>query len=254
MLCRKDKKEADGPDLYIGSTSQPLEGRLSTHKSDAMRQGNENNRLHKRMREIGLQDWKMVPLLTFACDQKTIFEFEGQWIGIIGPGLNTNSPIREEETREEYKANYSVKYYGGNKEKILQQQATYRESHKDARKEYSTRYYENNKETILHQNAVYRKNNKETISQWNAVYRDKNKEALKEYRESHKDVKKEYDVAYREKNKEKILQKKALREEKSREERRFYCSVCELACVSKRDLERHLDTLRHSYAWLNSLD
>ena len=32
--------------------------------------------------------------------------------------------------------------------------------------------------------------------------------------------------------------------------KRYYCIVCE----SKRDLECHLGTISHSYAWLNSLD
>ena len=99
------------------------------------------------------------------------------------------------------------------------------------------------KEYWKNHNAMYYKDNKETILQRQTAYNEK-----------HKGVKKEYDTAYYENNKKAILQKKAVRDGRVREERRFYCSVCELACVSKRDLDRHLDTRKHSYAWLNSLD
>ena len=32
------------------------------------------------MREVGIYSWQMVPLLIYACDKKTIREFEGEWI------------------------------------------------------------------------------------------------------------------------------------------------------------------------------
>ena len=99
MLCRKDKEE-DGADFYIGSTSRPLKERLWGHRSDAQNGG---SKLYKRMREIGLQNWKIIPLLTFACDKKTILEFEKQWIDLIGADLNMISPITDQK---EYNAAY----------------------------------------------------------------------------------------------------------------------------------------------------
>ena len=56
MLCRKDKKEDDGLDLYIGSTSRPLKERLREHKKNTRCLGKENYRLYIRMREVGLQN------------------------------------------------------------------------------------------------------------------------------------------------------------------------------------------------------
>ena len=47
MLCKKDKSEDDGLDVYVGSTSQTLEQRLSGHRKDAQKLRNENNRLYK---------------------------------------------------------------------------------------------------------------------------------------------------------------------------------------------------------------
>ena len=140
MLCRKDKKE-DGAYIYIGSTARPLGERLREHKKRArkfkMLGYSEDNKLFTRMNDVGIMNWKMVPLLTFACDQKTIFEFEKQWIDIIGADLNIRSPITD---RKEYEASYYIE----NKEGI-------RRRHVD--------YYKNNKQVILQQCKGYREFN-----------------------------------------------------------------------------------------------
>ena len=70
--------------IYVGSTSQPLRKRLCEHRYRAknfLKQDYcENNRLYTRMVTVGIMNWKVIPLLTFACDQKTIFEFEREWV------------------------------------------------------------------------------------------------------------------------------------------------------------------------------
>ena len=76
MLCRTD----GGTDIYIGSTSCPLEKRFANHK---YRAGNPSrfysgSKLYKKMREVGVQHWKIIPLLTFACNWETIHKFELQ--------------------------------------------------------------------------------------------------------------------------------------------------------------------------------
>ena len=162
VLTRKDKADDDDTDIYVGSTLKSLNDRLCNHRCDAIRPGNENNRLYKRMRKIGLGNLEIIPLLSRTCDRKTIREVERMWVRVLGADLNSYLPIREEETLEEYMTSYRQK----NKEVISQQ-----------------------------------KNNKN-----------------------------------------------------NKKERRYYCSVCEIAFESKRNLERHFDTLKHSYAWLNSVD
>ena len=143
MLCRKDKTGDDGTDIYIGSTSQSLKERLRCHKKDAQRSRNVNNRLYKRMDEVGLQNWKTIPLLTFACDQKTIFEFEKQWIDLIGADLNIRSPITD---RKEYNAGY----YLGNKKAIQQRHAGYREANKQNIREQQAGYRQFNVQNKIH--------------------------------------------------------------------------------------------------------
>ena len=153
MLCRTDKTGDDGTDVYVGSTSMPLKEWLRLHRNDArsLKNGGSNN-LYKRMKEIGLGSWGIIPLLTFKCDKKTIFEFEKQWVGLIGSGLNINSPITD---RKEYQANY----YIVDKQMIKEQQAAYNNANKVAKKEYDANYREANRDAILRQCTEYRKNN-----------------------------------------------------------------------------------------------
>ena len=113
MLCRTDKTEDDGTDVYVGSTSCPLSRRLAHHKYNA---GNPSrlkyygsSKLYRRMREVGVQRWKIVPLLTFSCDQKTIFEFEREWVKALNANLNTVSPVHEDLVRRRIMVKYHKK-------------------------------------------------------------------------------------------------------------------------------------------------
>lgn len=79
LLKRTDKPD-DGIDIYIGSTSLPLSWRLKHHRYNAKnfinRNFNKNDRLYVKMREVGVYNWKVVPLLSFTCNIITIHEFE----------------------------------------------------------------------------------------------------------------------------------------------------------------------------------
>ena len=121
MLCRVDKTTGDdGKDVYVGSTSPPLCQRFAEHKHDAGTPFRTPSRLkyyggsklYKKMREVGVQNWKIVPLLTFACNRETICGFEYQWVKALGANLNTFSPIDENLDRRRNK----IKYHKKNKE------------------------------------------------------------------------------------------------------------------------------------------
>ena len=60
MLCRTD----GGNDIYIGSTLQSLGQRLADHKRKAgnLSQFYGKSKLYKRMREVGVRHWRVVPL------------------------------------------------------------------------------------------------------------------------------------------------------------------------------------------------
>ena len=110
VLTRTNKADDDDSDIYVGSTSQPLEQRLAGHKYDTknfMERGySKNNRLYARMNEIGLDNFKILPLLSRTCDIKTICEVEKKWVRILKADLNSYLSVREEETRKEYEAAY----------------------------------------------------------------------------------------------------------------------------------------------------
>ena len=96
------------------------------------------------------------------------------------------------------------------------------------REEYDANYYKGNQAIIKQQQADYYKNNKDAILKKQAVYRKLNKEGIKLYQTNY----------YIENKKTK----------------KFCCDVCEIFFGSSSNLKKHLDSLKHSYAWLNALD
>ena len=89
QLVRTDKPD-DGTDIYVDSTSQPLKKRLQRHRTYVRIS---DSKLHTRMREVGIDKWKIIPLLTYPCDKKTICEFEKEWMKVLNADLNTVSPL-----------------------------------------------------------------------------------------------------------------------------------------------------------------
>ena len=121
--------------------------------------------------------------------------------------------------------------------------ATYYEGNKDVIKKQKATYYENNKDVIKKQKAAYYENNKDAVKKQKATYYENKKDAIKKYRATY----------YRD-NKELLIKKQMAHFKKDVAEKRFYCKICDVACISNYDLKKHCGTLNHSYAWLNSLD
>ena len=102
------------------------------------------------------------------------------------------------------------------------------DEYNEYKKEYKKHYYEQNRDEIRQKQANYYKQNKDEVRQRQTDYYKQNKdEGRQRQKEHHK---------------------------QNKEQRRFYCSTCDTACENKKDLNRHLDTLKHAYANLNSLD
>ena len=176
VLTRTNKDDDDDTDIYVGSTSQPLNDRLRRHLYAALKRVDcENNKLYIRMRTVGLQNWEIIPLLSRTCDIKTICEVERKWCGIMHADLNTLSPITTLAERRQQQADY----------------------------------YEANKEAILKRHTAYRETNKEAIRQ----------------------------------KRETIKQNKV-----------HYCELCEYACGSNADLQKHLKTSKHFWKYIYSVD
>ena len=208
-LVRTDKPE-DGTDVYVGSTSLTLKKRLRIHRYDAKRKC---SKLYTKMNDVGIYSWKIIPLLTFSCNQKTIREFERRWCETIGADLNMISAIiTKEEKRENNLRNYA-KYYKSNKDTILRKKTEYRKLNKETIKQKQTKYFESNKDTIKQKRAKYYESNKDTINQKHVKYR-----------------------------------------KSTIQNRVHHCNICARSFESKRDLQRHFDSLKHQYTYLNSLD
>ena len=66
--------------------------------------------------------------------------------------------------------------------------------------------------------------------------------------------KKEYYANYYEMNKEKIKKQQVDYYESNKQDKKYYCDICEIVCGSDRDLQNHFHTIKHGYKYLNSLD
>ena len=176
VLTRTNKADDDDTDIYVGSTSKSLNDRLCGHRRDAIRAGNENNKLYKRMRTVGIQNWEITPLLSRTCDLKTIRELERKWCKIMNADLNTYLPITTPEEKKSQKADYDAEYRKSNKEAISKRNADYRESNKEAIKQYR----ESNKQNKVHyctlcdksfgSNADLQRHLKSSRHFWNYIY------------------------------------------------------------------------------------
>ena len=104
VLKRTNKDDGDDADIYVGGTSQPLWKQLANHRYNAKNHLDDckNNKLYVRMCEVGITNWQILPLLSRTCSKKEIYKVEKKWVRVLNADLNTYSPIRKEETIEEY--------------------------------------------------------------------------------------------------------------------------------------------------------
>ena len=67
VYCITKKIPDEKYDVYVGLTSKKLSTRLSEHKSNCKRTFNKNSKINKRMRQVGVENWKIVPLFEKQC-------------------------------------------------------------------------------------------------------------------------------------------------------------------------------------------
>ena len=115
VLTRKNKADDDDSDLYVGSTSYCLRKRLyqQTHNvENVIEHGlSGNNRLYVRMREVGIENWEILPLLSRMCGKKEVYEVEKKWIGILKADLKL---IKYRKANREKIQDYFKKIYNVN--------------------------------------------------------------------------------------------------------------------------------------------
>ena len=93
VYCLTKKVPDENYDVYIGSTSSKLEFRFSCHKSEAKTKRFPNRKLYNRMREVGLNNWKITPLQTMECTKDEIRTYERNWCDLLEANLNLRKPF-----------------------------------------------------------------------------------------------------------------------------------------------------------------
>ena len=91
------------------------------------------------------------------------------------------------------------------------------------------------KNDIRQQQKKFYIEHKEQILQKNRKYYEENKNAI-----IHKNIN------YYQNNKDAILQRQKKHHSRCIQEKKYYCTVCDIACESKRDLDRHFKTKKHT--------
>ena len=219
VYCLTKRVPDENYDVYVGSTSLSIEERLRKQKSLAKQENRKKAKVFRRMNEVGLENWMIVPLLTLDCTKEEIRSFERKWFELLEADLNTNSPFTsKEEAREKQKA-----YHEANREKIIEKQKAYeaanREKIRESQKEYEAAnlekrkaYYEANREKIRERQKEYHEANREKILErkraYNAVNREKIREKQKAYNAANQEKIREKQKAYHEANREKIHERK----------------------------------------------
>jgi group I intron endonuclease len=142
-------------EVYIGSTCDTLNKRLSKHKGDANDTNKNKNRLfYKLMNEIGFERFRIDLIENYPCeDRYALRQREGYWIRQLGT-LNLKIAGRESEE-------YHKDYYEKNKNKILEYHKNYHENNKTKILEYHKKYNEENKEMIKDKKRQYYQETKE---------------------------------------------------------------------------------------------
>ena len=182
VYCLTKRIADENYDVYVESTSMSLEKRLSYHKSDARQKRCAKPKIYQRMNEVGLNNWKIVPLLTLECTRDEIRSFERKWCEVLEADLNMRLPIISvEEVRgkkaEYYAANHQevrekqAAYYAANLEKIQEKQAAYRAANREKIREKMVEYRAANRE----KSAAYYAANREKIQEKQAAYRARRK-------------------------------------------------------------------------------
>ena len=157
------------PDIYVGSTTQPLYKRISVHRSHAKYEhyaARRKSKLNNFFREFGLACENHIVLLeSYPCNTKEeLFARERHWIEELNPTLNQQIPSR---SYEEY---CQTEHYKQLKQKW---DATYRARHLDRIQEYD-RQRRRSEEYKAKKREKYRENERE--KRQNEEYKAKRRE------------------------------------------------------------------------------
>ena len=206
-------KSPHTPNIYIGSTIQPLSYRMSLH--------NYHYRKHTKGEHGNISSFDIIKfgdayielIENYPCANKEELEKrEGEIIRESPNSINNNIAGRTKQ-----------QYYEDNKESILERHKQYYEDNKESIRERHKQYYDDNKESIREHAKQHYEDNKEYYNQYSKQYREDNKEKYIQYRENNKESIKQY----YQNNKKKYIQyyqdnKESIREKLNEDEVKLY--------------------------------
>ena len=190
----------EGPEVYIGPTTQPLCKRKVEHKSSKKYS---SKILFEKYENVIIELLEYWPCNT----REELNKKEGEYIRITDC-INKNIAGRTdkeyyEDNSDKFKE-YNKKYEKENADNIKQRKKEYQEQNKDIIKEKKSKYREQNKDIIKEQNKKYREENADKIKEREKKYRENNRDKIKEknkkYNENNRDI---INQRRREKRKEK---------------------------------------------------
>ena len=151
--------------IYIGSTTQKLNNRLSDHISNYNKYLNGNKRYYITSFEIiKHNDYKIELIEIYPCDNKNkLHEREQYYLDYYKDIIINKQKAYTGLTKIEYQKEYQKQRYKLNKEKIQEYYKQYHEINKEKIQEYNKQYNKINKEKILEQKKQYYEMNKAKI-------------------------------------------------------------------------------------------
>lgn len=161
-------------EIYIGSTTQLLYKRKSSHKS--------NKKCQSKILFEKYDDVRIEVIEEYPCNDKQELEKkEGEYIR-NNKCLNRNIPDRTiKEWREDNKEKLAEKdkeYRENNKEQVIEKQKEYYEKNKERVREYKKQYYKKNKEYVNNKCKEYYINNQEHLKANSNDYYINNKDVV----------------------------------------------------------------------------
>lgn len=125
---------------YVGSTICSIEKRFSEHLRNCNNPKSRcyNNKLYTKMRELGVENWKIELYKEFECDNiQELKKKEGEAIREFS--TNLNSYIAGRTMRD---------YYLENKQSIYEKHRLYIKNNWEKRQKYLKAYYKNRRELL----------------------------------------------------------------------------------------------------------
>lgn len=241
---------SDGQVIYVGSTKNVLEKRMSMHKYSSTTE--KASPVHIWIQNNG--GWENVKaelVELYPCNsKKELEERERYWIEQLKPITNLILPTRSSyEWRQLPSSKEKEKIYREeNRESINAQRKEYRETHKEEVSQTKKDWYQRNKERVKERMKHNYEQNKEAKLEYQRKYGQENKEKIavktKAYREANAEVLREKGKQKREKmDKDAVHAYNQAYQAKLRENK-VLCHACGIH-IMKTCLKRHCTSKVH---------